>query len=106
MNCNLGNNYESKKKIFDYVIDNSMYVNTNECNNFTPPFISYIPSGIKSQNIDIENELRGSNYKNTKCIQCKYGCVKSPIIINTNNVNTKECSRSYNLLPNGYFKNN
>lgn len=53
--------FQFGKSISDYVLDNSMYINKNECNDYTPPFITYIPSGVP--NIDAENELKGMNRK-------------------------------------------
>ena len=53
--------FQFGKSIFDYVLDNSMYINKNECNDYTPPFISYIPGGVP--NIDATNELKGLNSK-------------------------------------------
>jgi hypothetical protein len=46
--------FQFGKSISDYVLDNSMYINKNECNDYTPPFITYIPGGVP--NIDAENE--------------------------------------------------
>ena len=101
----------TNKTIFDYVIDNSMFINKTECNDYTPPFISYIPSGIKKQNIDIENELRGSIYPNTKCTKLKYRGTP----INSSNTltdlkqlpkniyNKPECTQESKILPNGYL---
>ena len=56
--------FQFGKSIFDYVLDNSMYINKNECNDYTPPFISYIPGGVP--NIDAENELKGMNRQSYK----------------------------------------
>ena len=53
--------FQFGKSISDYVLDNSMYINKNECNDYTPPFITYIPGGVP--NIDAENELKGMNRK-------------------------------------------
>jgi hypothetical protein len=103
----------NKKTIFDYIIDNSMFINKTECNDYTPPFISYIPSGIKKQNIDIENELRGSLYPNTKCTKSKFRGVP---IDSSNTVtdleklpkniyNKPECTQQFKILPNGYSTN-
>lgn len=58
--------------ISDYVFDTSRFVNTNECNNYSPPFLTYIPSGIPKMNIDIENDLKGMSQPITKCTHCKY----------------------------------
>ena len=41
------------KSIFDYVVDSSMYINQNECNNYSAPFLTYIPVGTPQLNVDI-----------------------------------------------------
>lgn len=51
--------FQFGKNIFDYVLDNSMYVNTNKCDDYTPPFLSYVPIGIPD--IEIESKLKGVN---------------------------------------------
>lgn len=56
--------FQFGKSIFNYVLDNSMYINKNECNDYTPPFISYMPGGVP--NIDAENELKGMNRQSYK----------------------------------------
>lgn len=71
-NCVFNNQQQSNSGIFSYVVDNSMYVNNNECNNYTPPFLTYIPSGVSAKNVDIENELKGINRPFSKCSDCKY----------------------------------
>lgn len=91
-----------KKSIFKYIVNDSMYVNKNECNDYTPPFLTYISSGIKPQNIDIENELRGSFYHNTKCIKCKYGGILQS---QPSYTPKPECPKSLKILPYGYLSN-
>lgn len=71
-NCFMQQQNSANKSVFDYVIDNSMYKNTQECNNFKPPFIAYVPSGIPSKNVDIENDLKGIVRPLTKCNACKF----------------------------------
>jgi hypothetical protein len=61
-----------QKSIYDYIVDSSMYVNKNECNDYNPPFLTYIPSGVPTFNIDIENNLRGTDRLLTKCPEYKY----------------------------------
>lgn len=63
---------DSRKTIFEYVTDNSMYVNNSQCFNKTPPFVSYIPVGIPTKNVDIETELRGANRILTRSKENKY----------------------------------
>jgi hypothetical protein len=88
------------KSVFKYIVDDSMYVNKNECNDYTPPFLTYISSGIQPQNIDIENELRGAFYHNTKCSKCKYrGFLQTQPSYKIK----PECPKSFKILPNGYL---
>ena len=104
----------NKKTIFDYMIDNSMFLNKAECNDYTPPFISYIPSGIKRQNIDIENDLRGAIYPNTKCTKFKYRGSPTNSSNNlddlqklpNNTYNKTECVNPFKILPHGYYNLN
>ena len=107
-NCESEQQKQSNKSIFDYVLDNSMYVNKNECNNYTAPFLTYIPTGVSSKNIEIENDLKGISRIFTKCAKCKYmpddlsGNKKLDIYPN----NKKECDHNNNILPRGYLPNN
>lgn len=80
-----------QKTIFDYVTDNSMYVNNSQCFNSTPPFISYIPVGVQNKNVDIENDLRGTNRLLTKCNENKY------IPDNLTTIQTFNPEKKYNL---------
>lgn len=107
-NCVREQQQQSNKSIFDYVLDSSMYVNKNECNNYTAPFLTYIPSGVSSKNIEIENDLKGISRIFTKCSKCKYipddlsGSKKLDIHPN----NKKECEHIFNILPKGYLPKN
>lgn len=102
----------SNKSIFEYMTDNAIFVNRNACDDFTPPFLAYIPSGTSSMNIDIENDLRGVNRMNTKCTQCKYHPTTTPQTDNTNNFPLQgellkykeECKQEHKILPNGYLR--
>lgn len=97
----------SQKSIFGYMTDSSMYVNPNECNHYSPPFLAYIPTGVPEMNIDIETDLRGINRHTTKCVDCKH---KPEKISNATNQftlsyvpnttyphNKKECTPEYNI---------
>lgn len=108
-NCVNEQQQQSNKSIFDYVLDNSMYINKNECNNYTAPFLTYIPTGVSSKNIEIENDLKGISRVFTKCIKCKY----QPDDLSQSNKkldlypnNKQECEHQYNILPNGYLPHN
>lgn len=114
--CQNQQQQQSNKSIFNYVLDNSMYINKNECNNYTAPFLTYIPTGVSSRSIDIENDLKGISRINTKCINCKYIPENIPESMQNNASptnekmldiypnNKKECEHQYNILPNGYLK--
>lgn len=102
------------KTIFDYVIDTTAYVNKNECFDSTPAFLSYIPVGTPHINVDVENELRGTNRPNTRCTSCKFQPKDSILTssdlqsfydqkqLETVPNNTKSCSKAFQILPNGY----
>ena len=60
------------KSIFDYIVDSSMYINKNECNNYSAPFLTYIPVGTPQLNVDIENDLRGADRPITRCKETTY----------------------------------
>ena len=102
MNLNKNNNQQPENKsIFDYVVDNSMYVNKNKCSDFTAPFLTYIPSGIPNMNIDMENELKGMNRQISKCTESKYQAPKQNNVLNPNN--NLECTNEYKILPRDYI---
>ena len=62
----------NNKSIFNYVVNSSMYVNDNQCNNYTPPFLAYMPGGIQAKNVNIENDLKGITRAYSKCQSSKY----------------------------------
>lgn len=101
---NTRNNEEKsgvQKTIFDYVTDNSMYKNNNECFNSTPPFVSYIPIGVPSRNVDIENELRGTTRVLTKCSENKYYPESLNTVQSLDNKkiqNLNECKESLKII--------
>jgi hypothetical protein len=99
--CFLTQENQSSKSIFAYVVDDSMFINKNECNNFTPPFLTYIPSGVSPRSIDIENDLKGITRPYTKCVDCKYAPAPNSLP-QPNPVIKKECTVDYNILPQGY----
>lgn len=71
-NCFINQQSESNKSIFSYILDDTKYINKNECNNYTPPFLTYNPTGVLPKSVDIENELKGITKPYTKCESCKY----------------------------------
>lgn len=112
-NCFLNQTNKSNKSILDYTLDTSAFINKNECSDFTPTFLSYIPTGTKEINIDLENELRGSNRANTKCATCKFNPTEENEHTNDyesfkkQKIDTEhikqECKKEFKILPNGYF---
>lgn len=110
-NCFLQAKSKDNKSIFDYITDNSMFVNKNQCLDTTPPFLNYIPNGIPNQNIDAENELRGTVRNNTKCASCKFnsqepelasnGLSKIPHDMYPNNRHT--CKPEFQIIQNGKY---
>ena len=111
--CFLNQTNKSNKSILDYTLDTTAFININECSDFTPTFLSYIPVGTKHINIDLENELRGSNRANTKCSTCKFNPSEDHVhtndisILYTQKIDTEhikqECKPEFKILPNGYF---
>jgi hypothetical protein len=106
-NCYINEQIKGNKSIFDYVTDTSMFINKANCFDSTPPFIGYIPIGVQSQNVDIENELRGATRPNTKCTTCKYQSQQPNLASNGLNnqimYNKHQCEASNQILPNGYM---
>lgn len=108
--CYISEQNKGNKSIFDYVTDSSMFINKNGCFDDTPPFLNYIPSGIQHQNIDIENELRGTTRNNTKCVTCKYTSEAPELASNglsnlkVPGFNETQCSHQFKVLPNGYSR--
>lgn len=111
-NCFLSQQEQSNKSIFNYVVDQSMFVNNAECNNYTAPFLTYIPSGIPLTGniVDIENDLKGMNRPYSKCATCKFNPdPNTPVIqgqtqkMDVYPNNKRECPPQYNILPGGYY---
>lgn len=91
----------NNKSMFDYVTEISKFQNKNECANYTPPFISYIPVGVSKKNIDIDSNLRGINQYLSKCTEYKYRQEDSPKI--DYKKNEKECDRNFNIINSNYL---
>lgn len=71
-NCAVNQNDKSNKSIFSYIVNPFPHINEQECNDYTPPFLTYVPSGVQPRNIDLENDLKGMTRPVTKCDACKY----------------------------------
>ena len=70
--CYIKKKNNGNASIFNYMTNTNMFVNKEQCFNNVPPFIGYIQIGTPKQNIDIENELRGSTRLSSKCPELKY----------------------------------
>ena len=102
----------TNKSILDYYLNANMFVNNNECLDSTPPFLSYIPVGIPTQNVDLENELRGVTRNNTRCSSCKFnpqdntlasnGLSQTAVDVYPNNKHV--CQPQYQVIPQGYIQ--
>lgn len=95
---------EGNKSIYNYVVDSSRYINQNECNNYTPPFLTYIPSGVHPINIEMESELRGITRAASRCNDHKHqpsAGSNRPLNVFPNN--KKQCAGNVNILPKGYL---
>lgn len=76
--CYMSQQSACNASIFRYVTDSSMYMNRNACSNFTPPFLSYVPSGIPEKNVEIENDLKGINRPISHCDNFKFNPQHAP----------------------------
>jgi len=108
--CYINEQNKGNKSIFDYITDNAQFINKAKCFDSTPPFIGYMPMGIHSQNVDLENELRGATRVNTKCTSCKYQSQMPELASDGLNkeilYNTNQCNHDSKILPKGYYQLN
>ena len=108
--CYSAQRSSSNGSIFDYYTDNSMFVNKNKCDDFTPPFISYTPIGIGQKNINLENDLKGITRNNSRCASFKYIPNDSNLIerLDTTiiDISSKNCANEFKILPDGYISGN
>lgn len=105
-NCYGTQRSHSNGSIFDYYTDNSMYINKNKCNDFTPPFISYIPVGINSRDVNLESDLIGITRNNSRCANSKYVPLDNNLAerIDTTIIDkTASCNNEFKILPNAYI---
>lgn len=85
---------QTNKSIFDYITDDSMFVNTQECSNYTPPFLAYVPKGIVSKNVDAESDLRGITRPSSTCADKKY---QAPASLPANVNVPQECPSHFKI---------
>ena len=86
-----------------------MYVNKNKCNDFTPPFISYVPMGINSRDVNLESDLIGITRNNSRCSGAKYIPIDSNLVERLDTITmdkTPSCNNEYKILPNMYINGN
>lgn len=106
-NCSQGQQSNENHSIFKYMTDTNMYINKNHCLDDTPGFTSSITSGIPTQSVDIENDLRGVTRPNTRCSSKKWQSPDQDLIETVSTVpvyNEILCKPEQKILPNGYFK--
>ena len=104
-NCAMNQTNKTNKSIFDYVVNPYPHISEQECNDFTPPFLAYIPTGVQPRNIDMENDLKGITRPVTKCNACKYTPDPKGVdgqYLNSYPNNKQECSHS--IIENGYLR--
>ena len=105
--CYLIQRQQSNGSVFDYYTDVSMYENKNKCNDFTPPFIAYIPSGITNKSVELESDLKGITRSNSRCMYNKYIPTDPDLSERLDSTplykNNNYCKNNYKLLPNGYI---
>lgn len=113
--CYINQQNQGNKSIFSYITDTNMFINQNQCFDTTPPFLNYIPLGVPTQNVDIENDLRGAVRNNTKCASCKYTPPEASLTFATDGMSSNKkldvypnnrplCKPEYQILPNGYIR--
>lgn len=100
-----------KGSIFGYRMDPNRYMHKDDCWMFTPPFLAYIPNGIRRQDTDHESDLKNLNIKLSKCDEYDYKPSKAiekmpmfeenPEPYNNYPNNRKECKESIvsNYIP-------
>lgn len=93
---NCSNIDTTDKTTFNWITDSNSKTQVN-CVDFTPPFLNYTPSGISTQNVDVENDLKGIVRKNTRCSMCKF----HPGQLGKNSM-LPECNHSNKIRPDGY----
>ncbi|NDC96120.1 hypothetical protein EB118_16070 [bacterium] len=109
--CYMQQKDAQNKSIFDYVTDISQFKNKNQCADYTPPFLSYIPLGVPTQNIDIENDLKGMPRPLSKCTDDKYKPTDTQLAQTVSTTpfnefpnNMAECDPDKKILPDGYYE--
>ena len=104
----------SHKSVFSYLMDNTKFINENECTDFTPPFLTRSMPGLASKDLDVENELRNINKKKSRCDETIYkpnlnmmsqcnGSVDKEQLKEIMKTSINECDKKFQIRPNRYF---
>ena len=93
------------RSVLGYLTNKIRYENKDECKDFTPPFVAYVPIGVPKVNLDIENDLKGMTRLLSRANIDKYQPKefvdnKKMEVPTTSN---KECDNNMKILPNGYI---
>lgn len=81
-------NTNNEKSMFKWVTDSNPHVNTKQCFQSEPPFMTGVVHGIAaSKNIDIDTMLRGTSKPLCRCDSCKQ--IENPQVQGT----FTECAR-------------
>jgi hypothetical protein len=99
--CFMNQQKKENKSIFSYMTNGDMFINNTDCLDTTPGFLNYTPQGTSIQNIDIENDLRGTSRKNSKCATKKW--TKSDVSSDMLQSKKRICEEKEKILPKGYY---
>jgi hypothetical protein len=85
---------QNNKSIFDYYTDEAMHDNKQRCHNYNPKFISHNVLYKEKKDILLENDLKGINRINSRCIDEKYIPLDSNLVMRLDSkplYNLKKC---------------
>ena len=101
----MNNHFQDHFSILGYYTDSSMYTNKHKCNDFTPPFISYIPIGVKPRNIGLESDLKGITRTNSHCYKYVPKNINLATQLNNHKIKSSKnkCKMNFTILQNGYI---
>ncbi len=70
--CALDKKNQESTSPFEWVTDSQIFGSSQSCYQGASPFMQNPTNSVSSGKIDIESDLRGQNYKNSRCINDKY----------------------------------
>ena len=94
--CALKKKNQETLSPFEWITDSNLVESKQVCYHSTSPFMQNPFKSIPPNAVDIENELRGSNFKNSKCPDDKYN-PKNPYTSKFN-IELNECGEN-DLIP-------